>query len=67
MTAETSTILSVDRSSDVPGDAGETYHALMLDARQRQSLVAVRSLGRQGLAVAGLDTSNHVPALTSSV
>jgi len=65
MTAETSTILSVDRSSDVPGDAGETYHALMLDARQRQSLVAVRSLGRQGLAVAGLDTSNHVPAFSS--
>lgn len=48
-----------------------TYDALVLDARLRQSLVTVRSLGCQGLRVAAaevsslLQTSPHVPAFSS--
>src|SRR5881296_2298935 len=38
--------------------------ALVLDARLRQSLVTVRSLGRRGLSVAALDGIN-VPAFSS--
>ncbi len=43
----------------------EAYDALVLDARLRQSLVSVRSLGRQGLRVAALETSHDVPAFAS--
>jgi predicted ATP-grasp superfamily ATP-dependent carboligase len=39
--------------------------ALVLDARLRQSLVTVRSLGRRGLRVAALDTPGSVPAFSS--
>ena len=39
--------------------------ALVLDARLRQSLVAVRSLGRHGLLVAGVERSAHAPAFRS--
>jgi predicted ATP-grasp superfamily ATP-dependent carboligase len=39
--------------------------AIVLDARQRQSLVAIRSLGRHGLAVAALDAASDVPAFWS--
>jgi predicted ATP-grasp superfamily ATP-dependent carboligase len=39
--------------------------AIVLDARLRQSLVAIRSLGRRGLAVAALDTADDVPAFSS--
>jgi predicted ATP-grasp superfamily ATP-dependent carboligase len=42
-----------------------TFDALVLNARLRQSLVTVRSLGRRGLTVAAVETSNHVPAFTS--
>jgi hypothetical protein len=38
---------------------------LVLDARLRQSLVTVRSLGRRGLAVAAVDTLADVPAFRS--
>jgi predicted ATP-grasp superfamily ATP-dependent carboligase len=38
---------------------------LVLDARLRQSLVTVRSLGRRGLAVAAVDTQADVPAFRS--
>jgi predicted ATP-grasp superfamily ATP-dependent carboligase len=38
---------------------------LVLDARLRQSLVTVRSLGRHGLAVAAVDTMADVPAFRS--
>lgn len=37
------------------------YDALVLDARLRQSLVTVRSLGGRGLGVAALDTRNDLP------
>src|SRR5260221_8846037 len=42
-----------------------TIDVLVLDARLRQSLVAVRSLGRRGLAVAALDTVADAPAFSS--
>jgi predicted ATP-grasp superfamily ATP-dependent carboligase len=38
---------------------------LVLNARMRQSLIAVRSLGRQGLAVGAVDTMADVPAFRS--
>jgi len=41
------------------------YEALVLDARLRQSLTTVRSLGRRGLRVAALETSADVPAFSS--
>jgi len=41
------------------------FDALVLDAQLRQSLVTVRSLGRQGLSVAALDTSGGTPTLSS--
>lgn len=39
--------------------------ALVLDASLRQSLVAVRSLGRRGLGVAAAETHDHAPAFAS--
>lgn len=42
-----------------------TLDALVLDARLRQSLVTMRSLGRRGLSVAALETGNNVPAFAS--
>jgi predicted ATP-grasp superfamily ATP-dependent carboligase len=41
------------------------YDVLMLDARARQSLVAVRSLGRRGCRVAALETYDNVPTFSS--
>ncbi len=41
------------------------FDALVLDARLRQSLVTVRSLGRQGLSVAALDTLGNIPTFSS--
>ncbi|MEO8973682.1 MAG: hypothetical protein ABI406_18990 [Ktedonobacteraceae bacterium] len=41
------------------------YDVIMLDARARQSLVAVRSLGRRGRRVAALETYDCVPAFSS--
>jgi predicted ATP-grasp superfamily ATP-dependent carboligase len=43
----------------------ETCDALVLDARQRQSLVSVRSLGSRNLRVAALETIENVPAFSS--
>jgi predicted ATP-grasp superfamily ATP-dependent carboligase len=40
-------------------------NALVLDARLRQSLVAVRSLGRHGLTVGALDSAADAPAFSS--
>ncbi len=48
-----------------------TYDALILDAKLRQSLVTVRSLGRRGMRVAALEISSlmekshHVPTFSS--
>ncbi|GCE25372.1 hypothetical protein KDA_08560 [Dictyobacter alpinus] len=36
-----------------------TYDALVLDANLRQSLVAVRTLGKRGMHVAALETAQH--------
>jgi predicted ATP-grasp superfamily ATP-dependent carboligase len=41
------------------------YDALVLDAKGRQSLAAVRSLGRRGLRVAALGSSPHEPTFAS--
>lgn len=38
---------------------------LVLDARERQALATVRSLGSRGLRVAALDTGNDAPAFAS--
>lgn len=43
----------------------ETCDALVLDARLRQSLVSVRSLGSRNLRVAALETIDGVPAFSS--
>src|SRR5438552_13079867 len=42
------------------------YDALVLDARLRQSLVTVRSLGSRGLRVAALEARESLPAPTFS-
>lgn len=42
-----------------------TYDALVLDARLRQSLTTVRSLGSRGLQVAALETFAAVPTFSS--
>lgn len=50
---------------------GIIYDAVVLDAKLRQSLTTVRSLGRRGKKVAALETTNaiekskHVPTFTS--
>ncbi len=41
------------------------FDALVLDARLRQALVTVRSLGKRGLAVAALETLGDAPAFSS--
>ncbi|WP_338252809.1 ATP-grasp domain-containing protein [Dictyobacter halimunensis] len=41
------------------------YDAVVLDAALRQSLVSIRSLGKQGLKVAALEAENRVPAFAS--
>ena len=45
--------------------AATTVDVLVLNARLRQSLVAVRSLGRRGLRVAAVETSDKVPTFLS--
>src|SRR5712692_10891675 len=42
-----------------------TYDVLVLDARLRQSLATVRSLGSRGLRVAALGSSARLPAFSS--
>jgi len=51
--------------TDQPDRAVSGADVLVLDARLRQSLVAVRSLGRRGLRVAALETRCNVPAFAS--
>src|SRR5436189_6000759 len=55
----------------MPRDSGlakgqRIYDALVLDARLRQSLVTVRSLGSRGLCIAALETCDGLPAPTFS-
>jgi predicted ATP-grasp superfamily ATP-dependent carboligase len=47
------------------GTSGPVYNALVLNASLRQALVTVRSLGRQGCAVAASDTMQGAPAFSS--
>src|SRR5438876_1809388 len=53
------------------GERATTYDALILDAKLRQSLVTMRSLGSRGMQVAALETSSlmeksqHVPTFSS--
>ncbi|MBE3558696.1 MAG: ATP-grasp domain-containing protein [Ktedonobacteraceae bacterium] len=60
---------AVDRVNTTPGaalpPAALQYDVLVLDARLRQSLVTVRSLGRRGLRVAALESSDHAPGFSS--
>jgi predicted ATP-grasp superfamily ATP-dependent carboligase len=48
-----------------PGVSLKAYDALILEARLRQSLTAVRSLGQRGLSVAAMETFDGVPAFAS--
>jgi predicted ATP-grasp superfamily ATP-dependent carboligase len=54
-----------------PHERRVTYDALVLDAKLRQSLMTVRSLGRRGMRVAAMEVSSlmekskHVPAFSS--
>jgi predicted ATP-grasp superfamily ATP-dependent carboligase len=48
-----------------PATRQVTYDALVLDARLKQSLATVRSLGSRGLRVAALGTSAGLPAFSS--
>lgn len=50
-----------NRSSSLALNRGE-YDALVLNARLRQSLATVRSLGSRGLRVAALETFDELPA-----
>ena len=64
-TLQTSSQLVTERDQSATGvphlaDRKAPLNVLVLDARLRQSLVAVRSLGRRGLRVAALETSNNV-------
>jgi len=55
----------VQFSEPLSADKAVAYDALVLDAKLRQSLVTVRSLGRHGLAVAALETVGSVPTFFS--
>ena len=44
---------------------GTTFDVLLLDAHLRQAIVAIRSLGRRGLAVATMNPLTAVPAFSS--
>ncbi len=53
-------------SCELQGESDElTYDALVLDARLRQSLMTVRSLGSRGLRVAAVGTFGGVPTFSS--
>jgi len=51
--------------SPQPENPKLTYDALVLDAKLRQSLVTMRSLGHRGLRVSALEVSNNVEASSS--
>lgn len=53
------------RSSRSSETREATIDTLILDAAQRQSLVAVRELGKAGLAVGAIDSDAHAPGLAS--
>lgn len=53
-------------SHNTPLQTAYAFDALVLDGRLRQSLTAVRALGRRGLRVAALATRDTLPAATLS-
>jgi predicted ATP-grasp superfamily ATP-dependent carboligase len=59
------TVQSIEQQSEREQVGTPVYDALVLDARLRQSLVTVRSLGSRGLRVAALETGSNVPAFSS--
>ena len=65
----TSSTLSLPNSPAAVGTGSDrtrtTFDALVLNARLRQSLVTVRSLGRRGLSVAAVETVDQVPTFSS--
>ncbi len=48
-----------------PEQAGRRVHALVIDAAQRQALVATRELGRAGLGVCAVECHTDAPAFAS--
>jgi predicted ATP-grasp superfamily ATP-dependent carboligase len=52
-------------SNESPATRQVTYDVLVLDARLRQSLTTVRSLGRRGLRVAALGAHADLPTFSS--
>src|SRR5258707_5854086 len=54
---------SISRISQ--SEMSHPYDVLVLDARLRQSLLTVRSLGRRGFRMAALGTRDHVPTFLS--
>src|SRR3981081_3159013 len=57
--------LSDPKDNGLPLSTQETFDALVLDARERQSLVSVRSLGSKNLRVVAAENINGVPAFSS--
>ena len=56
--------MTVQRSP-LPRPALDALDAAVLDASQRQSLVAIRSLGRAGLRVGAFESHDHTPSFAS--
>lgn len=53
------------KENSLPEVRLKAYDALVLEARLRQSLTTIRSLGKRGLSVAALETFDGVPAFSS--
>ena len=58
-------MVSTSQVGNVREGSSKAYDALILDAALRQSLVTIRSLGKRGLSVAALESSDDVPAFAS--
>jgi predicted ATP-grasp superfamily ATP-dependent carboligase len=57
--------LSDPKDNGLPLPIQETFDALVLDARERQSLVSVRSLGSKNLRVVAAENIDGVPVFSS--
>lgn len=57
--------VAIQAQGTIPAIPTKVYDALVLDAKLRQSLVAVRSLGSRGLRVAALETVSNAPTFAS--
>lgn len=65
MASHSTEVKGGSRQQSAASKAVERCDALVLDARLRQSLVTVRSLGGRGIRVAALDSISAVPAFSS--